>query len=661
MIPNELSPSKVVSTPTNMRIVVRLRPLSQKELTAGVKTCCEALDANHVAIKKAGSRDAYLKSQASDFINEFAFDHVFGATAKQDEVYQHTLFPYLPKLLSGQHVTALAYGATGAGKTHTMFGGDIAKFSEGESAASFSSGAGVIPQCLRDLYKLVEEKRRSAVLGEAWSISLSFFEVYNDQVYDLIDPSGKNLPVREDADRGIVLVCGLKELIVHTPEQIFELLVKGQKYRKMEPTMANVVSSRSHAILQVVVKHITRNSHGFEVIVESKLSLIDLAGSERASVTNNRGIRLQEGASINKSLLALANCINSLSENSLVSLSSGSGGNGISQKKSVVKYRDSKLTHILKSSLEGNCNLIMITNVNPCETTYEDSLHTLQYANRAKNIKVNPVAREQVLESTSLERESRLKEENEKLRKSLAEMEAHVVILREENERLHQELEIALEENTTKRRSTFSFGRYSTGRKSASHEDEHRHINNGTTSPRRSSIDRQSSHGNSTSSPGDGSRRSSFGFAAILDVLSPSRASVSVPTALEHSPSHIEIPKTKISTPESDVTSSSLEDQRKDESCHEDDDVNVSVQLDEEHGIVNREALDDTIDKLEGSISSPPSSPSISRVTPTKMELSQIEITSQRSSSVKAQAHTQWRRIVFGWFICGGLNDVAAK
>ena len=155
-------------------------------------------------------------------------------------------------------------------------------------------------------------------------------------------------------------------------------------------------------------------------MIESKLSLIDLAGSERASATNNRGARLQEGANINKSLLALANCINALA--------AGDRPNG---KKHNVKYRDSKLTHLLKSSLEGNCNLIVIANINPSHFTYEDSHNTLKYSNRAKNIKVNPVALEQKQESNWMEREAALRSENAFLRSKVLELEAEVKMLRE--------------------------------------------------------------------------------------------------------------------------------------------------------------------------------------------------------------------------------------
>jgi kinesin family protein 18/19 len=163
------------------------------------------------------------------------------------------------------------------------------------------------------------------------------------------------------------------------------------------------------------------------------LSLIDLAGSERASATNNRGARLQEGANINKSLLALANCINALAGNN----------NG---KKVNVKYRDSKLTHLLKSSLEGNCNLVMIANVNPSDSTYEDSHNTLKYSNRAKNIKVNPLVKNSVKESNWLEREISLRDEIKMLRNKVNELE--LVIVEMKNEKNNNSIDRSVEKIT---------------------------------------------------------------------------------------------------------------------------------------------------------------------------------------------------------------------
>jgi kinesin family protein 18/19 len=220
--------------------------------------------------------------------------------------------------------------------------------------------AGIIPNALVDLFDLIYERRADASHGEEWSIVVSFIEVYNEQVYDLLEPTGRILQVREDQEKGVVVVAGVTERTAESAYDVLALLNDGNMNRKTEATMANQVSSRSHAVLQVTLKHSRKTAAGKQVNIESKLSLIDLAGSERASATNNRGARLQEGANINKSLLALANCINALA-----------AGNS-SGKKQNVKYRDSKLTHLLKSSLEGQCNLIMIANINPSHHTYED-------------------------------------------------------------------------------------------------------------------------------------------------------------------------------------------------------------------------------------------------------------------------------------------------
>jgi len=323
-----------------------------------------------VAIKKGGS--GYLKSQQTS-INEYEFDRAYGEGSTQLEVFQGTAQPFLPALVhEGKNLTLFAYGATGAGKTHTMLGNSRA------DEAAGNAEAGIIPQCVNEVFRLIENKKEVATAGESWAVMVTFVEIYNEQCYDLLESSGKVLSLRED-ERGVVNVAGVTEIGAASPKQVFDLLSQGNKNRKTEATMANQVSSRSHAVLQMSLKHTKRSEQtGREMVVESKLSLIDLAGSERASATNNRGARLQEGANINKSLLALANCINALASNS------GNGG----AKKLNVKYRDSRLTHMLKASLEGSANLVMIANVNPSDLTYEDSHNTLKYANRAKNIKV---------------------------------------------------------------------------------------------------------------------------------------------------------------------------------------------------------------------------------------------------------------------------------
>lgn len=223
-------------------------------------------------------------------------------------------------------------------------------------------------------------------------------------------------------------MVGLSEHPVSSYDEVMDLLMKGQANRKTEATRANAVSSRSHAVLQFSIMHTKINSAGHKTLIEAKLSLIDLAGSERASVTQSTGMRLQEGSNINKSLLALGNCISALSERANDEKSTGLRSPTFKKtpRKSVnVKYRDSKLTHLLKGSLDGNCNLVMIANVNPSDDTYDDSYHTLVYANRAKNLKVNPLIKEQY-EDITTEKQLRLIEENNALRCKVVELEATV-------------------------------------------------------------------------------------------------------------------------------------------------------------------------------------------------------------------------------------------
>jgi kinesin family protein 18/19 len=359
-----------------MVVAVRIRPLSTKELDAGQRSCVSVVNGQTIAIKKSGDPTQHLRSQQQQ-LNEYGFDSVFDESSTQQEVYASTAQPFVPSLLKGLNVTVFAYGATGAGKTHTMLGNTRCD----ESSNRVGAEGGIIPNTVADLFVQIESKRESASHGETWTVTCTFVEIYNEQVYDLLEPNGRVLQLREDQEKGIVVVAGVNETVANTAKAVMDLLSRGNGNRKTEATMANQVSSRSHAVLQLTLRHCKRVESGREIAVESKLSLIDLAGSERASATNNRGARLLEGANINKSLLALANCINALASNA------GAGGGA---KRTNVKYRDSRLTHLLKSSLEGgNCCLVMIANINPSDATFEDSHNTLKYANRAKNINSN--------------------------------------------------------------------------------------------------------------------------------------------------------------------------------------------------------------------------------------------------------------------------------
>jgi len=257
---------------------------------------------------------------------------------------------------------------------------------------------GMMPLSMMDLFDAINASHEPS----SFSVKVSYMEVYCETIRDLLSDSEKPLNPCEHPTDGTVRVLGLTEREVHDVSEVLDLVREGSERRKTEPTAANEFSSRSHAVLQVTVqKLLAMPSHNIQatavrtsllatsrrnsvpgrvtllpqpepVFRQARLSLIDLAGSERAAATLNTGTRLREGANINKSLLALANCINALSSGS-----------------ERVKYRDSKLTHLLKSSLEGDCYVAMLAAVTPSHKSYEESHNTLKYAHRAKNIKSN--------------------------------------------------------------------------------------------------------------------------------------------------------------------------------------------------------------------------------------------------------------------------------
>jgi len=302
---------------------------------------------------------------------------VFGPKVGQQEVFDVLAMPLVDVVLGGFNATVFAYGQTGSGKTHTMLGEPGQPGIMGRTLTSlFSSGARA-------------------------TFNVSFIELYNEEIRDLLNPgaqsgSGPGLDLREDPLRG-PQVAGVTYVACVSPDEVMALVHEGNGRRRTEGTAANPVSSRSHAVLQVLVEQGSgagagpgpgagrrgaRNAQGPPAAARrgggrgrgaqvacSKLSLIDLAGSERAANTENRGQRLVEGAMINRSLLALGNCINALSKKGMY-----------------VNFRDSKLTRLLKDSLGGNTRTAMIAHVSPSASSFEESLNTLKYAHRARSI-----------------------------------------------------------------------------------------------------------------------------------------------------------------------------------------------------------------------------------------------------------------------------------
>ena len=269
-------------------------------------------------------------------------------------MYEATTRSLLDSVLDGYNATVFAYGATGCGKTHTITG--------------TVQAPGVIFLTMQELFERIAERTDEKVT----EVSLSYLEIYNETIRDLLVPGGskQGLMLREDANHA-VSVAGLSSHHPQNVQQVMDMIVRGNEYRTMSPTEANATSSRSHAVLQINVSQKDRNADISEPHTMATLSIIDLAGSERASATKNRGERLTEGANINKSLLALGSCINALCD---------------PRKKNHIPYRNSKLTRLLKFSLGGNCKTVMIVCVSPSSQHFDETQNTLRYANRAKNI-----------------------------------------------------------------------------------------------------------------------------------------------------------------------------------------------------------------------------------------------------------------------------------
>lgn len=284
----------------------------------------------------------------------FGFDRIFDENISQGDVYEATTRSLLDSVLDGYNATVFAYGATGCGKTHTITG--------------TAQQPGIIFMTMQELFERIGETTSDKVT----EISLSYLEIYNETIRDLLLPGGckGGLMLREDANQA-VSVAGLSSHHPQNVEQVMEMIMRGNECRTISPTEANATSSRSHAVLQINVAQKDRNADVNEPHTMATLSIIDLAGSERASATKNRGERLIEGANINRSLLALGSCINALCD---------------PRRRNHVPYRNSKLTRLLKFSLGGNCKTVMIVCVSPSSQHFDETQNTLRYANRAKNI-----------------------------------------------------------------------------------------------------------------------------------------------------------------------------------------------------------------------------------------------------------------------------------
>ncbi|KAJ1450013.1 P-loop containing nucleoside triphosphate hydrolase protein [Pelagophyceae sp. CCMP2097] len=350
---------------SNILVVVRVRPLLKHD--RGFVHIVRVLERKVVVVldPEEENKTKNVLRQNRSREKRYAFDYVFDERDTQSEVYARTTQFLIQGVLDGFNATVFAYGQTGAGKTHTMIG-DRAQ-------------PGIMVLTLRDLFR--NSDRAKAKQRLQIKVTVSFLEVYNENIRDLLTLDHlvdgdrvEFLDLREDPIKGPT-VAGITEVEAFSAEEVMELLQRGNAKRSQHATAANESSSRSHAVLQITVSTREAAEGTAAHINIGKLSLVDLAGSERAANTKNTGDRLKEGANINRSLLTLGNCINALGEKA--------------SRGQFVPYRDSKLTRLLKDSLGGNCRTVMIANISASNASFEETLNTLKYANRAKNIKTH--------------------------------------------------------------------------------------------------------------------------------------------------------------------------------------------------------------------------------------------------------------------------------
>ncbi|KAM3843115.1 kinesin-like protein KIF22 [Diretmus argenteus] len=338
---------------SRIRVVVRLRPYMDSQDEKGEGSCVRGLDSQNLEIINWRNATETVK---------YHFDAFHGEQRTQKEVFLSSVKPILPHVLSGQNASVFAYGPTGAGKTHTMLGSP--------------EQPGVIPRAFCEVCKLVKAKEEEDD-GWNYSIGMSYLEIYNEKVLDLLSPSSQDLPIREDKDKNI-LIPGLTYTPLSSFEDFDRHFIPASLNRTTASTKLNQRSSRSHAILLIkVVRTQCSLPHRQQT---GKLYLVDLAGSEDNRRTGNQGIRLKESGAINLSLFTLSKVVDSLN-----------AGGGVR-----VPYRDSKLTRLLQDSLGGSAHSVMITNIAPEYKYYFDSFSALNFAAKSKLIVNKPFVRETV-------------------------------------------------------------------------------------------------------------------------------------------------------------------------------------------------------------------------------------------------------------------------
>lgn len=379
---------------SSVKVAVRVRPFNNREIGRECK-CIIEMGGNTTVIANPKGPPGSKEDKKS-----FNFDYSYWSHNEDDPEFSSQSIVYkdigeemLEHSFEGYNVCIFAYGQTGAGKSYTMMG----RQEEGQE--------GIIPQICKDLFKRIRDTSNAEI---KYSVEVSYMEIYCERVRDLLNPKNKgNLRVREHPLLG-PYVEDLSKLAVTSYEDIHDLIDEGNKARTVAATNMNETSSRSHAVFTIFFTQ-QRYDETTDLCTEkvSKISLVDLAGSERADSTGAKGTRLKEGANINKSLTTLGKVISALAEIA--------SKNKKSKKADFIPYRDSVLTWLLRENLGGNSKTAMIAAISPADINYDETLSTLRYADRAKQIVCKAIVNEDA--NAKLIRE--LKEEIQKLRELL--------------------------------------------------------------------------------------------------------------------------------------------------------------------------------------------------------------------------------------------------
>lgn len=406
-LPLDASASAADRSKENVTVTVRFRPLSPREIRQGEEISWYA-DGETVVRNEHNPSIAY------------AYDRVFGPTTTTRHVYDVAAQHVVSGAMEGINGTIFAYGVTSSGKTHTMHGDQ--------------RSPGIIPLAVKDAFSIIQETPSREFL-----LRVSYLEIYNEVVNDLLNPAGQNLRIREDAQG--TFVEGIKEEVVLSPAHALSLIAAGEEHRHVGSTNFNLLSSRSHTIFTLTIESSPcgDNCEGGAVNL-SQLNLIDLAGSE-SSKAETTGVRRKEGSYINKSLLTLGTVISKLTD----------------ERATHIPYRDSKLTRLLQSSLSGHGRVSLICTVTPSSSSAEETHNTLKFAHRAKHIEIQ-AAQNKIIDEKSLikkyQNEIRcLKEELEQLKRGIVTLpqlkdagEENIVLLKQKLEDGQVKLQSRLEQ-----------------------------------------------------------------------------------------------------------------------------------------------------------------------------------------------------------------------